>query len=279
MEVLIRIINNNNLDFDEKFLFLLHTVSGSPLAVVQAFTQELDAVNFVKAIESLYYAYGEPTKFRNALLRQLMNEDQIDIKKPESLIKINSLINRIFRAFGGGNEVMSTSIVMESIKMTSETSMIFQTWLCTTMKANDLKSLQQWLEWMYRHSISENFKQKSVQSFKNVECQPVLTEMVNTNYEKLLKPRCKLCFNKIHEFERCHVYMAMTPNQRKIALTLYGGCFLCTKIVHSVHVGSSSNFCDRRNCWMPCENCQSHEHHFSICEASNEPFKAVLKEY
>ena len=174
---------------------------------------------------------------------------------------------------------MSTSIVMKSIKMTSETSMIFQTWLCTTMKANDLKSLQQWLDWMYRHSISENFKQKSVQSFKNVERQPVLTEMVNTNYEKLLKPRCKLCFNKIHEFERCHVYMAMTPNQRKIALTLYGGCFLCTKIVHSVHVGSSSNFCDRRNCWMPCENCHSHEHHFSICEASNEPFKAILKEY
>ena len=277
--VLIRIINNNNLDFDEKFLFLLDTLSGSPLAVVQAFSDELDAPNFVRAIEALYYAYGEPTKFRNALVRQLINEEPIDIRNPESFLKINCLITRIFRAFGNdaSNEILSLSFILESIQMTSETGLAFETWLCTTMKEKNLKVLQQWLEWMYRHCVSMNFSQKTPQGFKNFKSQPVLTNMIHPNYEELLKARCKLCFCKIHVFESCFVYMSMSPNQRKIALILYGGCFLCTKIVHTVHVGSNCNLCDRRNCGRPCQICGSQEHHFTICEASDEPFKAVLK--
>ena len=276
--VLIRIINNNILDFDEKFLCLLDTLGGSPLAVVQIFTDELDAPNFVRAIEALYYAYGEPTKFRDALVRQLINEDPIDINNPESFLKINSLIARILRAFDASDDILSMSFILEAIDMTHETSLAFKTWLCSTMQKKSLKVLQQWLDWMYQYSVSDNLLQKSSQGFKNIECPPVLTKMVHSNYEKLLKNRCRLCFGKIHDLEGCHVYMSMTPNQRKIALTIYRGCFLCTKLVHAVHIGSNCNFCDRRGCWRPCQLCQSHEHHFSICEAANEPFNAVLEQ-
>ena len=274
--VLIRIINNNSLDFDEKFLSLLDTLGGSPLAVVQVFTDELDAPNFVRAIEALYYAYGEPSKFRDALLRQLINEDPIDIRYPESFLKINYLISRVFRAFGGnntGNQVLSMSCILESIKMTPETSLAYRTWLCSAMKEKSLKVLQQWLEWMYQDHVSENLFRKPV-----VKIPPIITNVTHTNYQEILKGRCRLCFGKIHNLEGCHVYMSMTPNQRKIALLIYGGCFRCTRIVQVVHIGSNCNFCEQRDCWRPCENCQSSDHHFSICEASDEPFTAVLKQ-
>ena len=249
--------------------------------VAQSYAEELDAPNFVRAIEDLYYTYGEPTKFRDSLLRQLMNEETIDVSKPETLLKLRALIGRVFRAFGGdsgGNIVLFTPIVMDSIKMTPETALSYKSWLSSTRTRKNLKAFEQWLEWEYSQNMEDQFRLKTSRGYKNLECQPVLTKMVHPNYEELLKARCLLCFGKVHAFEGCHVYMSMTPNQRKIALTIYKGCFLCTKIVYSVHVGSSSNFCDRRKCWMPCETCQSHEHHFSICEASNEPFKAVLNE-
>ena len=84
--VLMKIVNNDCLDFDGKFLALLSTVSDSPLALVQVYTEELTLVNFVHAIEALYYAYGEPTKFRDALIRQLINEDPILDIKPNSAL-------------------------------------------------------------------------------------------------------------------------------------------------------------------------------------------------
>ena len=170
------------------------------------------------------------------------------------------------------------SLIVSSIKMTPHTAISFNTWLSATMKEKNLKSLQYWLEWTYSQEVSDRMVQKSSSGFRNVQSRPIMTNLVHSSYEELLDGRCRLCFGTIHNLEGCHVYMSMTPNQRKIALTIYKGCFLCTKIVYSVHVGSSSNFCDRRKCWMPCETCQSHEHHFSICEASNEPFKAVLNE-
>ena len=277
--MLITIINNNSLDFDKKFLALLDTLNGSPLALVQSYTDELDAFNFVRAIEDLYYTYGEPTKFINALVRQLINEDPIDIRNPESFLKIKALVTRICRTFDASNDILSMSFILEAIDMTPETAIAFKTWLYSTREKKSLKVLLQWLDWMYQDSISENLLQKSAQGFKNVKHPPVLTKTVHPKYEEVLKARCQLCFGKIHDLEGCHVYMFMTPNQRKIALTIYGGCFLCTKKVHAIHIGSNGNFCERRNCWMPCQMCQSSEHHFSICEASDEPFKAVLKQY
>ena len=278
--VLIKIINNDCLDFDGKFLTLLSIVSESPLALVQVYTEELTLYNFVLAIEALYYAYGEPTKFRNALIRQLINEDPLDMKNPESFLKINSLITRIYRAFevDGDNQALSMSCILQSIRMTPETTLAYRTWLCSSMKEKSLEALQQWLEWMYQENISENFFRKSAQGFRNVECPPIISNVVHTNFQELLKGRCRLCFEKMHKLEGCHIYMSMTPNQRKIALSIYRGCFRCTRIVSVVHIGSNCNFCEQRDCWRPCENCQSSDHHFSICEASDEPFTAVLKQ-
>ena len=178
--VMMKIVNNDNLDFDYKFMNLLETLGGSPLAVVQSFTEELNFQNFVKAIEALYYAYGEPTKFRDALLRQLINEEPIDIKKPESLLKTNALISKVFRTFGGesgGNQHLATSFIMEAIKMTPGTATIFNDWLDASMREKNLKVLQQWLEWKYQHSVSENLLQKSAQGFRNVKIPPIMSNV------------------------------------------------------------------------------------------------------
>ena len=178
--VLMKIVNNADLDFDYKFMNLLDTLGGSPLAVVQSFTEELNFQNFVKAIEALYYTYGEPTKFRDALLRQLINEEPIDIKKPESLLKINALISKVFRTFGGesgGNQLLATSFIMEAIKMTPGTATIFNDWLDASMREKNLKVLQQWLEWKYQHSVSENLLQKSAQGFRNVKIPPIMSNV------------------------------------------------------------------------------------------------------
>ena len=274
--VLIRIINNQSLDFDEKFLGLLDFLDGSALAMAQVFTDELDAPNFVKALEALYYAYGDPTKLRDALLRQLMNEDPLDIRYPESFMNLSNLISQVVRAFGideADNESMLSVLIIQSVKMTSETALAFRTWLYSTMQKKNLKVLQEWLKWMHQHNISENL----LSSAQDVKCPPITANLVHTKQQILLKGRCQLCFEKLHALESCDIYMTMTPNQRKIALTIYRGCFRCTRIVQAVHIGSNCNFCDRRDCGMPCEMCQSQEHHFSICEASDEPFKAVLK--
>ena len=116
---------------------LLKATSDTPLAVVQAYTDELSLENFVLAIEALYYAYGEPTQFRDSLVRQLINEDRIDLMKPESLVKMSALISRIFRAFGeleASDEDLSMSLILSSVKMTPATIISFNTWLSATMK-------------------------------------------------------------------------------------------------------------------------------------------------
>ena len=155
--------------------------------------------------------------------------------------------------------------------MTPATIISFNTWLSATMKEKNLKSLQYWLEWTYSQEVSDRMVQKSSNGFRNVQSPPIMTNLVHSNYEELLDGRCRLCFGTIHNFEGCHVYMSMTPNQRKIALIIYGGCFHCTGIPSVVHIGSN---CD---CWLPCQQCQSPEHHFTICDASDDPFTAVLK--
>ena len=47
--VLVKIVNNIKLDFEEKFLLLLNYLEGPALSVVQAFTEKLDIINFVHA--------------------------------------------------------------------------------------------------------------------------------------------------------------------------------------------------------------------------------------
>ena len=91
-----------------------------------------------------------------------------DIKKPETLVKINALISRIFRAFGGKNaenEVLSMSFIINSIKMTPDTSINFKHWLSSTMNKKNLRVLQQWLEWVYSESVEEALSQKSSHGF------------------------------------------------------------------------------------------------------------------
>ena len=169
--VLMKIINNFALDFDGKFHMLLKATSDSALAVVQIYTDELNLENFVLAIEALYYAYGEPTKFRDSLVKQLLNQDKIDMMKPDSCLKMSALISRVFRAFGEldpKDEEMAMSFIFSSIKMTQATTASFNTWLSVTMKEKNLKSLQYWLEWMYSQEVSERMLQNSSKGLKNL---------------------------------------------------------------------------------------------------------------
>ena len=169
--VLMKIINNFALDFDGKFHMLLKATSDSAQAVVQIYTDELNLENFVLAIEALYYAYGEPTKFRDSLVKQLLNQDKIDMMKPDSCLKMSALISRVFRAFGEldpKDEEMAMSFIFSSIKMTQATTASFNTWLSVTMKEKNLKSLQYWLEWMYSQEVSERMLQKSSKGLRNL---------------------------------------------------------------------------------------------------------------
>ena len=296
--VLMKIINDDSLDFDGKFHKLLGSTSGSPLAVVQAYTDELDLANFVQAIEALYYAYGEPTKFRDSLVRQLINDDPIDIKKPGTLVKTNALISRIFRAFGGedaGNTVLSMSVIMNSVKMTPETATNFQTWLSAAMKEKNLKVLQQWLQWIYTQNVEEVLSQRASQGFQAGKRQPVLTNtmepskevqetlvaqksnplkdgdlgevvLLNAGKAKMMENRCPLCFNDSHRFADCRIYMYMTGDERKLTLMIREGCFCCTGIGHL------ASKCESR---INCQKCQSPSHHESICEASSDSWMAA----
>ena len=100
---------------------LLNSTSGAALSTIQAYTEDLNMEGFVQAIEELYYKYGRPTQFRDALIRQLKEEDPIDPNKHETLQKTNALIKRILRTFTGSNSQLSQlsmTFLLESVKMT-----------------------------------------------------------------------------------------------------------------------------------------------------------------
>ena len=67
------------------------------------------------------------------------------------------------------------SCLMESIKMTPGTAANFDAWLDSSMREKNLKVLQQWLEWKYQRSVSDNLLQKSAQEFTNVKIPPIMT--------------------------------------------------------------------------------------------------------
>ena len=307
--VLMRIINDDSLDFDGKFHKLLGSTSGSPLAVVQAYTDELDLANFVQAIEALYYAYGEPTKFRDSLVRQLLNDDPIDIKKPGSLVKTNALISRIFRAFGGedaGNTVLSMSVIMNSVKMTPETATNFQTWLSATMKEKNLKVLQQWLQWIYTQNVEEVLSQRASQGFQTTRRQPVLTNAMEPIREVDETPMVPKDVAPVvtNEVER----ISLNERQSEEVILLNAGkakmmenrCPLCFNDAHRfadcriymymtaderkltlmiregcfccTGIGHLASKCDSR---INCQKCQSPSHHETICEASSDSWMAA----
>ena len=309
--VLIRIINNPSVDFDEKFLSLLATLGGAALSVAQSYSEVLDVSNFVKAIEDLYYSYGEPTKFRDTLLRQLMNEDPVDLKKPETLQKLRALIGKIFRAFGGdsgGDHILSTSFVMETIKMTPETAMSYKAWLCSTRTRKNLKAFEQWLEWEYSQNMEDNLRQKAARGYKNLKRQPILNatlEVIEENNEPENPPVLWTPGSNDMEETQASPKASMQDNtvlmsagQAKI---MEKRCQLCFGDVHKfancrvfmnmtpdqrkiallirdgcfrcTGVGHIGTKCMSK---MNCQKCQNQEHHESICEASADSWNAVV---
>ena len=275
--VLIRIINNDTLDFDGKFHMLLHQTSGLALSLVQTYTDILSLGNFVQAIEKLYYSYGHSGKFREALVRKLINQEPIDINKPETLQNINNLISKVFRAVGGqGNEVLTSSFIMSSIKMAPETAVSFRMWLSASMKEKSLKVLQQWLEHMSVIDVVETLE-KPTHGSGSAKRQPLLINFVDSSkleepYNRSMDYRCPICFDGYHDFAHCSIYMKLTPDQRKLTLWRYDYCFKCTAVRPIVHIGP------RCDCKMNCQECQSPDHHFTICKASVDPWKAVLSQ-
>ena len=277
--MLMRVINNETLDFDGKFHMLLSATRDAPLGVVQVYTDTLNLANFVQAIEDLYYYYGEPSKFRDTLINRFLNQEPIDMSQPETLLHTSSMISRIFRAFKGvkgGDELLSMSLFMNSIKMTPATALRYMNWRTARMTKNSLKSLQMWLEVEHSLSVSDSFEKytpairsKPRPVLVNAECSSELPEP----YTKSLKYRCLVCFAKQHDFADCSIYEKMTPDQRILTLQKYEACFKCTAIVPPPRIGSSG--C---NCEINCQECQSPDHHFTICKASSNPWNAVLSQ-
>ena len=96
--VLVKIVNNIKLDFEEKFLLLLNYLEGPALEVAQTFTEKLDIINFVHAIEALWYIYGEPNRLRNLLMTKLYSQEPVNLQRPKTLLKVAvaSLIEQYF---------------------------------------------------------------------------------------------------------------------------------------------------------------------------------------
>ena len=160
MYVVIRIINKRWLDFDVKCMMLMSNLAGTALYIVQSyFYEELNMQNFVSAIEALWYAYGEPTKFRNALLRQLINGDPVDMKKPDTLINAASLIRRIINAFGSDeDDALALSCIMESLNITKETSSAYYMWLWISKHDHTLQNLLDWLKWNFSQTVDLRYR-------------------------------------------------------------------------------------------------------------------------
>ena len=121
--VLMKIINNKVLYWDAKFLFLMDNLSGCPLSTVQIYSDELTMQNFIQAIEDLWYTYGQPSKYRDALISELTHSEPVDLKRPETLKNTENLIVRIFRSFGMESsmdftETFQMEFINDCIKMT-----------------------------------------------------------------------------------------------------------------------------------------------------------------
>ena len=153
--ILMKIVNNTNLDFDGKYLLLLNHLKGSPLSIAEVFTETMDMTNFVHAIEALWYAYGEPSKFRDMLVIKLYKQEPVDLQKPETLITTASLIDRILRAFNCKGEELAETFLNNSIKMTEETKSQYSMWLAGGQRRKNLKHLQIWLEYSYQTSFDD----------------------------------------------------------------------------------------------------------------------------
>ena len=177
--LLLKAVNNTSDDFDAKFYTLLDCTSGIALNTVQAYTDELTIGNFVQAIEDLYYNYGRPNKYRNALTYQLLNDEYIDIKKPKTLQKVNALITKILRAFKtdvsdiSGEAYINQTFISETVKMTEESRQSYKTFLMAKDKENNLRSLTDWITYTYQDLVSESSKPRHFKGLKSSQ-PPVL---------------------------------------------------------------------------------------------------------
>ena len=160
--------------------------------------------------------------------------------------------------------------------MAPETAASFRMWLSASMKEKSLKVLQQWLEHMSVIDVVETLE-KPTHGSGSAKRQPLLINFVDSSkleepYNRSMDYRCPICFDGYHNFAHCSIYMKMTPDQRKLTLWRYDYCFKCTAVRPIVHIGP------RCDCKMNCQECQSQDHHFTICKASVDPWKAVLSQ-
>ena len=303
--ILLKVINNDTMDFQTKFHFLLAHTAGAALRTVQIYTNDLDMANFVQALEDLYYTYGQPHQLRDALLHQLSEEDPVDVKKPESLQKISALIKRIQKTFAQegipqNSDVLSNGLLLEIVKMTEESKRDYKQWIINGQREKGLASFTQWINYMYEYSVTDTIKHKHVRSIKSSK-PPVLMEaaiireepihdfnqepprdlqtndqgsnelnepiIIMANQANQMADRCELCYDFKHKFADCRIYMTFTPDQRKLALLRHGACYTCTEVGHT-----ASKCTSRRSC----QGCQSNRHHETICNASEDSWKAVL---
>ena len=166
--MLLKVINNDAMDFQTKFHFLLEYTSGPALWIVQIYTDVLNMSNFVQALEDLYYTYGNPIHLRDALIHQLL-EEPVDVRKPESLQNTSALIKRILKTFevDPAKDQLTSHLILENIKMTEETRRDFKLWIISGNLEKNLTSLTQWLNFMYEYSVTESMTEKYTKSSKS----------------------------------------------------------------------------------------------------------------
>ena len=150
--VLVKIVNNIKLDFEEKFLLLLNYLEGPALEVAQAFTEKLDIINFVHAIEALWYIYGEPNRSRNLLMTKIYNQEPVNLQRPETLLATASLIEQILGTFTY-HEKLAEDSLNKAIRMTEETTDHYFSWLSVGKLKHSIINLKIWLEYSYRSSL------------------------------------------------------------------------------------------------------------------------------
>ena len=165
--MLLKVINNDAMDFQTKFHFLLEYTSGPALWIVQIYTDVLNMSNFVQALEDLYYTYGNPIHLRDALIHQLL-EEPVDVRKPESLQNTSALIKRILKTFevDPAKDQLTSHLILENIKMTEETRRDYKLWIISGNREKNLTSLTQWLNFMYEYSVTESITEKYTKSSK-----------------------------------------------------------------------------------------------------------------
>ena len=175
-------VNNVSDDWDAKFFTLLNSVSGTALLTVQAYTGALTMENFIQALEDLYYNYGHPKKYRNALTYQLMHEERIDLKNPKTLQRINALITKVLRAFDtdmssgiSKQAMLSQTFISECVKMTDEARDSYRTWCMIKGEEKNIQSLTNWITYTYQDLVSESMKSRHMKGVRSSK-PPVLME-------------------------------------------------------------------------------------------------------